>query len=79
MLVLDNSGNRWMEKWNRLFRMLEIEHLRSPMFFHVDPGDRDGLLAYTQEMGREKELWEITGCVGQELSKHKKKKRIKSR
>ncbi|KAL2008013.1 hypothetical protein VTN00DRAFT_7995 [Thermoascus crustaceus] len=80
MLVLDSSGNRWMEKWNRLFRMLEIEHLRSPMFFHVDPGDRDGLLAYTQEMGREKELWEITGCVGQELSKHKKKKkRIKSR
>ncbi|KAL2001823.1 hypothetical protein VTN02DRAFT_1166 [Thermoascus thermophilus] len=79
-LVLDSSGNRWMEKWNRLFRTLEIEHLRSPMFFHVDPGDRDGLLAYTRETGREEELWEITGCVGRELSKHKKKKkRIKSR
>jgi hypothetical protein len=69
-----------MERWNRAFRMLEIDQLRSPMFFHVDPGDRDGMLAYTREMGREGELWEISGCVGHELSKHKQKKmRAKSR
>ncbi|PWY92482.1 hypothetical protein BO70DRAFT_384017 [Aspergillus heteromorphus CBS 117.55] len=73
-LVLDSSGNRWMEKWNQAFRTLEIEQLRSPMFFHVDPRDRDGMLAYTQEGGREADLWEISGCVGKELSKHKKKK-----
>jgi hypothetical protein len=73
-LVLDSTGHRWMERWNRSFRMLEIEQLRSPMFFHVDPGDRDGLLAYTCETGRESELWEISGCVGHELSKHKRKK-----
>ncbi|KAJ9213460.1 hypothetical protein DTO166G4_4903 [Paecilomyces variotii] len=78
-LVLDGSGDRWMERWNRSFRTLEIEQLRSPMFFHVDPGDRDGMLAFTMENGREKELWEIPGCVGQEMSKHKKKKRTKAR
>ncbi|PYH90139.1 hypothetical protein BO71DRAFT_388275 [Aspergillus ellipticus CBS 707.79] len=73
-LVLDSSGDRWMEKWSRAFRTLEIEQLRSPMFFHVDPRDRDGMLAYTQEEARERELWEISGCVGKEVSKHKKKK-----
>ncbi|KAL1968356.1 hypothetical protein VTN77DRAFT_1885 [Rasamsonia byssochlamydoides] len=73
-LVLDSSGDRWMERWNRAFRSLEIDHLRSPMFFHVDPGDRDGLLAYARETGREGELCEISGCVGHELSKHKRKK-----
>lgn len=73
-LVLDSSGTQWMERWNRAFKALRIDHLRSPMFFHIDPADRDGLLAYTREMGREKELYELSGCVGQELSKHKRKK-----
>ncbi|KAL1980595.1 hypothetical protein VTN96DRAFT_3925 [Rasamsonia emersonii] len=73
-LVLDSTSDRWMEQWNRSFRMLEIDQLRSPMFFHVDPSDRDGLLAYTRENGREGELCELSGCVGQELSKHKRKK-----
>lgn len=73
--VLDSTGDQWMEKWNRAFQTLEIQQLRSPMFFHVDPGDRDGMLAYTQETGREKDLWEISGCVGKELSKHQKKKK----
>ncbi|KAE8150130.1 hypothetical protein BDV25DRAFT_140114 [Aspergillus avenaceus] len=79
MLVLDSTGDKWMERWNRAFKTLEIEQLRSPMFFHVDPGDRDGMLAYTQEMGRDCDLWEIPGCVGKELSKHKKKKKKKMR
>ncbi|KAJ5093044.1 hypothetical protein N7456_008905 [Penicillium angulare] len=74
-LVLDGSGEQWLQRWNNAFRTLEIKQLRSPMFFHVDPGDRDGMLAYTQEMGREDDLWEISGCVGKEMSKHKKKKR----
>jgi hypothetical protein len=73
-LVLDSSGNQWMARWNRAFKTLKIDYLRSPMFFHVDPADRDGLLAYTRETGREKELYELSGCVGQELSKHKRKK-----
>ncbi|KAJ6081918.1 hypothetical protein N7499_006792 [Penicillium canescens] len=74
-LVLDGSGDKWMQRWNNAFKTLEIKQLRSPMFFHVDPGDRDGMLAYTQETGREGDLWEIPGCVGKEMSKHKKKKR----
>lgn len=76
VLTLDLVDDTWLGQWNRAFKKLEIAHLRSPMFFHVDPGDRDGLLAYTQETGREKELGELTGCVGKELSKHKQKKKI---
>ncbi|KAL4885101.1 hypothetical protein BJY04DRAFT_232530 [Aspergillus karnatakaensis] len=79
MLVLDSTGTQWLDKWNRAFKMLEIEQLRSPMFFHVDPGDRDGMLAYTTEQGREKDLWEISGCVGKEMSKHKRKKQQKQK
>ncbi|PNS19971.1 Cellobiose dehydrogenase [Sphaceloma murrayae] len=74
MLVVDNSGDQWMSKWDRLFRMFEISHLRSPMFFHVDPRNRDGLLGYAHEHQRAKELIEIGGCVGQERSKHQRKK-----
>ncbi|KAL2809786.1 hypothetical protein BJX63DRAFT_445097 [Aspergillus granulosus] len=79
MLALDSTGSQWMEKWNRAFKTLEIEQLRSPMFFHVDPGDRDGMLAYTTEHGREDDLWEIPGCVGREVSKHKRKKMQKAK
>ncbi|KAI9044390.1 FAD binding domain protein [Aspergillus affinis] len=79
MMVLDSTGDRWMERWNRAFKTLEIEQLRSPMFFHVDPSDRDGMLAYAQETGRERDLWEISGCVGKELSKHKKKKKLQTK
>lgn len=78
-LVLDGSGEEWMSQWNRLFETFEIEHLRSPTFFHPDPLDRDGLLAFTYERGRGAELVEICGCVGKEVSKHKKKKRINCR
>lgn len=74
-LVLDSTSTTWLAKWHRSFEKLEIRHLRSPMFFHVDPGDRDGMLAYAQVTGREEELGEIRGCVGKEISKHKQKKR----
>ena len=47
MLVLDADGTDWLTKWNRLFKKFGIQHLRSPMFFHVDPADRDALLGYT--------------------------------
>ncbi|USW58468.1 Putative L-lysine 6-monooxygenase/L-ornithine 5-monooxygenase, FAD/NAD(P)-binding domain superfamily [Septoria linicola] len=79
MLVLDSSGDSWMSKWKRLFSLLEISHLRSPMFFHPDPHDRDGLLAYAHAAGRECECIEIAGCVGKELSKHQMKKRRNNR
>jgi len=74
ILVLDSSSNEWMTRWKQLFKRFQISHLRSPMFFHVDPNDRDGLLAYAHEHKRDNELLEITGCVGKEISKHKQKK-----
>lgn len=52
-LVLDSSGYDWMAQWNRLFETFGISHLRSPIFFHPDPHDRDGLLAFAHEQGRE--------------------------
>ncbi|KAF1959350.1 FAD/NAD(P)-binding domain-containing protein [Byssothecium circinans] len=76
LLVLDADGADWMTKWNRLFSLFGIQHLRSPMFFHVDPSDRDALLAYAYSQGRESELQCLPGCAGKEMSKHRKKKRI---
>ncbi|KAF1344636.1 hypothetical protein BDV97DRAFT_58611 [Delphinella strobiligena] len=78
-LVLDSSGHDWMAQWDRFFDTFEISHLRSPMFFHPDPHDRDGLLAFAHEKARECELIEIPGCGGKEVSKHKKKKRTNCR
>lgn len=76
LLVLDADGDEWMAKWNRLFKTFGIEYLRSPMFFHIDPSDRDALLGYTYENKREKELQVLPGCAGKEISKHRKKKKI---
>jgi hypothetical protein len=53
-----------MKSWNLKFSDLKISHLRSLMFFHPDPRDRDGLLAFTYKEAREKELREIQGVVG---------------
>ncbi|KAL7627329.1 hypothetical protein AAE478_001521 [Parahypoxylon ruwenzoriense] len=78
LLVLDATDNRWMARWESLFKTFEISHLRSPMFFHIDPAERDGLLAYTYRNARGNELTEIRGCVGKELSKHQRKRRERS-
>ncbi|KAI9763254.1 MAG: hypothetical protein M1835_007878 [Candelina submexicana] len=79
MLVLDSTAGEWCGKWNKLFKAFCISHLRSPMFFHPDPRDRDGLLAYAYEQARENELREITNVVGKELSKHKRKIKMNPR
>ncbi|KAF2635364.1 FAD/NAD(P)-binding domain-containing protein [Massarina eburnea CBS 473.64] len=79
MLVLDADGADWMTKWDRLFSLFGIQHLRSPMFFHVDPSDRDALLAYAYSQGRQSELQSLPGCAGKEMSKHRKKKRMNAR
>uniref|UniRef100_A0A090MIU3 L-ornithine N(5)-monooxygenase [NAD(P)H] n=1 Tax=Fusarium clavum TaxID=2594811 RepID=A0A090MIU3_9HYPO len=74
MLVLDADSDTWMGRWNRLFKMYDISHLRSPMLWHVDPLDRDALLAHAYANERENELIEIRNCVGKEVSKHGRKK-----
>ncbi|KAK3934676.1 hypothetical protein QBC46DRAFT_399201 [Diplogelasinospora grovesii] len=79
ILVLDDTANTWLARWHRHFATLDISHLRSPMFFHVDPQDRDALLAYTHEQGRDGESRESKGCVGKELTKHTRKKRAKAK
>lgn len=73
ILVLDESDGGWMGRWNRLFDMYDISHLRSHMLWHVDPQDRDGLLAHAWANDREDEMLEMRNCVGKELSKHTKK------
>lgn len=75
--VLDETSDQWMSAWNEKFEKLEISHLRSPMFFHPDPRDRDGLLELVYREGRERELREIAGVVGKGLSKHQRKKKVK--
>jgi hypothetical protein len=79
IVVLDETSNTWMSAWNDKFRDLGITHLRSPMFFHPDPRDRDGLLAFAYKEGRETELLEISGVIGKSLSKHQRKQKIKNR
>ncbi|KAI9903718.1 hypothetical protein N3K66_000247 [Trichothecium roseum] len=79
MAVLDaeaGGGGKWLGRWDGLFEAFGIEHLRSPMLWHVDPSDADALLAYAHFVGRDGELLEIRNCVGREISKHKKKKRM---
>jgi hypothetical protein len=78
--VLDAHSNSWMSAWDKKFKDLDISHLRSPMFFHPDPRDRDGLLSFAYRGGTptEGELREIKGVVGKGLSKHQRKQKIKT-
>lgn len=73
MVVLDADNDQWLSRWKDNFASLQISHLRSPLFFHPDPQDRDGLLAYAHEQGRTAELIEITNVAGKEISKHERK------
>ncbi|CCU80437.1 FAD binding domain-containing protein [Blumeria hordei DH14] len=79
IVVLDAQADSWMHSWNQNFEKLKISHLRSPMFFHPDPSDRDGLRAFAFLKGRLNELKEIEGVVGKELSKHQRKQKQKNR
>ena len=73
--VVDSSGCDWLHSWTKNFVALGISHLRSPMFFHPCPRDRDGLLAFARETGRCDDCVEIANCVGKSMSKHRRKKK----
>ncbi|CAK7200064.1 hypothetical protein SEUCBS139899_002752 [Sporothrix eucalyptigena] len=76
MAVIDASSKAWLGRWNRLFGAYGIAYLRSPLLWHVDPLDRDSLLARAHCQGSpDKDLFDIGACVGKEISKHLKKKR----
>ncbi|KAF8995731.1 hypothetical protein BDZ89DRAFT_1084584 [Hymenopellis radicata] len=72
--VLDQCEANWMANWRAQFESFGITHLRSPMFFHGHP-DIEAMQAYAHRMGREDELVEICGIVGQEKSKHQQKRK----
>ena len=77
IVVIDAKYEKWMGRWDRLFNAYGIKHLRSHMLWHIDPQDRDSLLAKAVFEGREKELTELKGCVGKEISKHLRKQRAR--
>ena len=77
ILVLDAVSGQWLGQWRNQFNACEISLLRSPMFFHVDPSDIDGMIAFAYNTDRANELKKIEGVVGKELSKHQQKKNRK--
>ncbi|KIW34158.1 uncharacterized protein PV07_00954, partial [Cladophialophora immunda] len=79
IIVLDALSDEWMAAWQERFRRLKIDHLRSPLFFHPDPRDRDSLLAFSHLHGRTDELQEIPNVAGKEISKHRIKKKRQKR
>jgi hypothetical protein len=62
ILVIDKYGE-WMAKWDKSFRAYDIEYLRSPLFFHIDPAHPEALRAYAQKYNRSSELHDITYIV----------------
>lgn len=52
ILVIDKIGDGFMANWSRLFKALDIKHLRSPLFFHPCLADLDSLLAFAQRTER---------------------------
>ncbi|GAB7342397.1 hypothetical protein MBLNU457_g0612t2 [Dothideomycetes sp. NU457] len=64
LMVIDETAPTWMSRWKRLFKAQDISHLRSPLFFHLDPSDRDSLLSYSYQHDRMTELQEVDGCIG---------------
>lgn len=52
-LFLDAEGSDWLVRWRRLFKAYEVPWLRSPMFFHLDPSDRNSLSHWMAASGRD--------------------------
>lgn len=74
LLVLDATADHFLGQWDAQFSACQIPHLRSPMFFHPDPANVDGMVAWAHQTGREPELKEIPNVVGRELLKHHQKR-----
>ncbi|EER32842.1 conserved hypothetical protein [Candida tropicalis MYA-3404] len=74
ILILDSLGDKFMTGWNSQFDACKIPYLRSPMFFHVDPVNIDGMVSFAHLNNRNNELMEITNVVGKEYSKHQQKR-----
>lgn len=81
ILVLDSVADKFLGQWDNQFAACQIPFLRSPMFFHCDPVNIDGLYSYAFANQREddKNLKEIKNVVGKEYSKHQLKKLTKKK
>ncbi|PVH15611.1 uncharacterized protein CXQ87_003457 [Candidozyma duobushaemuli] len=79
ILVLDALSDSFMGGWDNQFRSCQIPHLRSPMFFHPDPVNIDGMITYAHSTKRERDLMEIQNVVGKEYSKHQIKRTMKKK
>lgn len=77
ILVLDATSDNFMGQWHNQFSSCQIPVLRSPMFFHPDPANIDGMITFAYERKRERDLMEIKNVVGREYSKHQHKRQIK--
>ncbi|CAN6656316.1 hypothetical protein TRVA0_029S00166 [Trichomonascus vanleenenianus] len=77
--VIDAQSSQWLGQWDSQFETCKIPCLRSPMFFHPDPADIDGMISFAYKNNRQNELKEIKGVVGKELSKHQQKRKRKSK
>lgn len=77
IMVLDGVSDSFMGQWDNQFESCQIPILRSPMFFHPDPVNIDGMITYAYQHKREKDLLEIQNIVGKEYSKHQQKRVIK--
>ncbi|GEQ66414.1 hypothetical protein JCM33374_g77 [Metschnikowia sp. JCM 33374] len=77
ILVLDAVSDKFLGQWDNQFASCQIPVLRSPMFFHPDPVNIDGMITYAFTHKREKDLLEIQNVVGKEYSKHQQKRVMK--
>lgn len=79
--VIDSISDNFMGQWNNQFDSCQIPFLRSPMFFHPDPVNIDGMYnyAYLNKRDNPKDLFEIKNVIGKEYSKHQHKKLSKKK
>lgn len=79
ILVLDELDNHFLAQWDTQFSVCKIPYLRSPMFFHCDPTNIDGMVIYAHMMKDEDPycIKKIENVVGREYSKHQLKKQMK--
>jgi hypothetical protein len=70
--VIDSSGG-WMNHWNSCFESLNIDYLRSPIYFHPDPFDPESLRAFAELQNRKSELRDITHVISSGTKRKSKK------
>ena len=75
--VIDNLG-LWMQNWNNSFSALEIEFLRSPLYFHPDPFDPESLRTFIAQQKEVNAMLDITHVM-QTQGKKRGKYKILSR